>query len=150
MDFLEAKRNRHRIPDCGKVDIFSTFDGAVIRYGLWPVEGEKGTVVLLGGRTDFIEVFYEDIYLWRARGYSVAVMDLRGQGLSHREHPDRDRQHITSFESHTKDLKCFFDQKLTGKLPAPFTLLGYSAGGLCAFDEKRKLLWQAIDDFMAI
>ena len=128
MDLMEAKAQRLNEPTDVSYDYFTSHDGAKIRYMLWPKEGAKGTVIILGGRTEFIEKFYEDMYLWQARGYAVAAMDWRGQGLSHREHKDRERHFVLNFDDHIADLKCFFDQILNSQMPAPYTLMGHSAG----------------------
>lgn len=115
-------------------DFFNSFDGVKIRYGLWTVKSAVGTVVILGGRTEFTEKFYEDMHNWQARGYNVAAMDWRGQGLSHRELADkggnnRERHYLNSFDDLIKDLNCFFDQILIPCSPKPHILMGHSQGG---------------------
>lgn len=132
MDFIEAKEQRRQEPEGGYFDFFSSFDRARIRYGYWPIENPKGTVVILGGRTEFIEKFFEDMHLWQARGYSVAAMDWRGQGMSKREHKDYERHYILDFDDHIKDLKKFFDHFLTPEVgQMPIILMAHSAGSHC-------------------
>lgn len=125
---------RRTEPAGGHFEYFNSFDDARIRYGLWPIEGAVGTVILLGGRTEFIEKYYEDMYNWQARGYSVAAMDWRGQGLSHREcaamgGTHRERHYLHSFDDLIKDLKVFFNDIITEHLPGPYILMGHSQAG---------------------
>ena len=49
----------------------------------------KGTVCIFPGRTEFIEKYFEVVRDLRARGFAVAVLDWRGQGLSDRARPIR-------------------------------------------------------------
>jgi len=60
-------------------------DGVGLRYARWhPPPGRKGTVCLFQGRTEFIEKYFETVRELRARGFAVAMLDWRGQGLSER------------------------------------------------------------------
>lgn len=125
---------RLREPEVGGFDYFESFDGAEIRYGYWPVEQAKGTVVILGGRTEFIEKYFEDMHEWQKRGYSVAAMDWRGQGLSHRlcagmGDDGWERHYLTSFDDLLLDLRIFFDRVAEREgMTAPFMLMGHSQG----------------------
>ncbi|WND02656.1 alpha/beta hydrolase [Temperatibacter marinus] len=125
---------RRTEPSGGRYDYFDSFDGAKIRYGLWPIPNAQGTVILLGGRTEFIEKFYEDMHNWHARGYSVAAMDWRGQGLSERllshwGEDHRERHYLKNFDDLIADLKFFFDTILVNEMPKPFILMGHSQAG---------------------
>ena len=44
----------------------------------------RGTFIILGGRGDFIERYFETTRELMARGFAVAVLDMRGQGGSQR------------------------------------------------------------------
>ena len=57
----------------------------------------KGTVVLLCGRGDFIERWFETIADFTRRGFAVATFDFRGQGGSERAYDDRYRDGIRQF-----------------------------------------------------
>ena len=62
-----------------------TPDGVNLRFARWtPPPGRKGTVVVLQGRTESIEKYFETVRDLRARGFAVATFDWRGQGLSDR------------------------------------------------------------------
>ena len=65
---------------------FTTRDGKKIRYGLFAAVTRplKGTVVLLPGRNECIEKYFETIRNLTDRGLGVATLDWRGQGGSDR------------------------------------------------------------------
>lgn len=127
----QAKLERREPPSDAVFDYFPASDGELIRYARFPasrVVEAKGTIVFLPGRTEFIEKFIEDVHIWNALGFACAAMDLRGQGMSYRPHPDRDKHLVRSFEPHLDDVKTFFEQKLVNKMPGPFIFMGHSAG----------------------
>ena len=126
-----AKARRRQLPEDAVFDYFSSSDGEQIRFARFPashVIEAKGTVIFLPGRTEFIEKFLEDVHIYNALGFACAAIDLRGQGMSFRPHPNRDKHYIRSFEPHIEDVKTFFDKKLINKMPKPFILMGHSAG----------------------
>ena len=55
-----------------------------LRVAFWNLDSKKGTIILQSGRTEFIEKYYEVVAEFIERGYAVAMMDWRGQGLSSR------------------------------------------------------------------
>src|SRR5262249_62139395 len=60
-----------------------TPDGVNLRFARWaPPPGRKGTVLVLQGRAEFIEKYFETVRDLRARGFAVVTFDWRGQGLS--------------------------------------------------------------------
>ena len=104
-------------------------DGARLRYALWPGEAPaRGTVILVPGRTEFIEKYFETVRDLLARGFAVAVLDIRGQGLSSREHGDRLKGHILDFQTYVDDLAHWIDACVQPALPQPFVILGHSMG----------------------
>jgi len=127
----KAKENRLKAPEDTVFDYFESFDSELIRFARFPasrVVEPKGTIVFIPGRTEFIEKFFEDVHIFNELGFACAAMDLRGQGMSMRPHPDRDKHYVRSFDTHINDLKQLFDQKLLNKMPQPFILMGHSAG----------------------
>ena len=117
-------------PAGGKVDSFETPDGAQLRYAVWlGRETPRGTVVLVPGRTEFIEKYFETIGELLDRDFAVAAIDLRGQGLSSRERPDRLKGHILDFETYVHDLKLWLEDCVQPDLPGPYSLLAHSMGG---------------------
>ena len=124
-----AKQNRRSPPATFEFDYVTASDGARLRYGTVPADpSAKGTVLFLPGRTEFIEKFYEDMHIFTALGYSVAGMDLRGQGLSHRENPDRDKHDLASFDVHIGDVDAVITHLMDCDMPQPFYIMAHSAG----------------------
>ena len=67
-----------------------------LRAGV-PPPGRKGTVCLFQGRAEFIEKYFETVRDLRARGFAVATLDWRGQGLSDRALADPRKGHVGDF-----------------------------------------------------
>ncbi len=126
-----AKENRRVAPKDTVFDYFKSTDGEQIRFARFPASNVldiKGTVIFMPGRTEFIEKFIEDVHIFNSLGFACAAMDLRGQGMSHRPHHNRDKHFVRSFDPHLDDVKQFFEQKLIDKMEKPFILMGHSAG----------------------
>ncbi|MGB1547777.1 MAG: alpha/beta fold hydrolase [Alphaproteobacteria bacterium] len=112
---------------------FSTFEAANdvhIRYAAWEPEGEaKGTVVLLNGRSEFIEKYAEPIGELLDKGYAVWSKDWRGQGLSSRPLANRRKGHADSFDPFLSDLHVFLTEVVRPNSEGPYLGLGHSMGG---------------------
>lgn len=122
------------VPGGGEVLWLTVAARAPLRSMIWRpdaagIEKCRGTVLLLNGRTEFIEKYFEVAGELIARGFAVATLDWRGQGLSHRDHNDPRCGHIDSFETFDRDLAHFLEQIVKPYLPAPFLGLGHSMGG---------------------
>ncbi len=103
-----------------------------LRFALWPAlnpTSDKGTVVIVPGRIEFIEKYFETIGELRQRGFAVATLDLRGQGLSSRELGNRLKGHVQDFKSYIDDVHVFVTEVVLPSMPVPLTLLGHSMGG---------------------
>lgn len=84
--------------------------------------------LLLPGYTEFIEKHLETVGELTARGFAVATLDWRGQGLSTRHLADRHRGHIDRMETHLEDLQAVLD-RLDGFHDGPLTVVAHSMGG---------------------
>lgn len=112
------------------VKYFTSPDHVSIRYGVWPCRHDKaGAVLLLTGRSEFMEKYSETIARLTNRGYDVYSMDWRGQGLSDRELPDRHKGHIEDFNDFVRDLREIFVRIIEPDGPWPLILLAHSMGG---------------------
>ncbi|MEI9415343.1 alpha/beta hydrolase [Mesorhizobium sp. Cs1299R1N1] len=111
---------------------FTTRDGKKIRYGLFAAVARpmRGTVVLLGGRNECIEKYFETIRDLAARGFGVATLDWRGQGDSDRLIRDRQRGYVRSFRDYTADLEQFFEEIVLPDCRGPYYILAHSAGAV--------------------
>jgi lysophospholipase len=92
-------------------------------------EEARGTVVLLGGRGDFLERYFETARDILARGFAVAGVDLRGQGGSERRSRDAYRDVTTSFADFEEDIRTLMDGLVLPTCPPPYFALGHSTGG---------------------
>lgn len=110
-----------------ETDFLTLRDGKKVRIGRWSPTGDgRGTVVLLHGRSEFLEKYQETADDLLARGFAVFSFDWRGQGLSDRVLPERQKGHIDDFEIWVADL----DEILTyAAATGPVILLGHSMGG---------------------
>lgn len=115
-------------PD-GESFYFSLDASSKLRVAFWNLESNKGTIILQSGRTEFIEKYYEVISEFIDRGYAVAMMDWRGQGLSSRQSKNKKIGHIDNFETYDKDLVKVIDECFADKCPKPFIGFGHSMGG---------------------
>ncbi len=113
---------------CG---FFQTGDGLRIRWGcLAPSSSDsRGTIVLLNGRTEYLEKYAETATDLRRRGWSVYSMDWRGQGLSDRLSANRLKGHVGRFRDYLEDLGQFVDLVRDRGAAPPFVLMAHSMGG---------------------
>lgn len=117
-------------------------DGTRIRLGHWhPKYQAKGLIVILHGRTEFIEKYEETIIELQSRGYEIWTMDWRGQGLSDRELAHRQKGHIRNFEAYLLDLEWLMTKIIRHQGLKPI-LLAHSMGGHIAarafFEQQTK------------
>lgn len=102
--------------------------GLRIRAAHWP-EGPRGTVLLLHGRTEFIEKYLEPVAELQARGFAVWTFDWRGQGHS-RVRNGPAAQHVDDFGQYGGDLDRVLDRLvLPGLNRRPLVMLAHSMGG---------------------
>lgn len=99
-----------------------------IRVAWWK-EGDKGTVLLLPGRTECIEKYGRAAGDLVARGFSVITLDWRGQGLADRALSDRMIGHVDDFAEYQQDLAALLDEAERADLPKPWFMLAHSMGG---------------------
>src|SRR5271169_357456 len=99
------------VPEDVVTGTLKTPDGVNLRFARWaPPPGRKGTVVVLQGRAEFIEKYFETVRDLRARGFAVATFDWRGQGLSDHALSDPHKGHVRNFSEYATDLAAIMDQ----------------------------------------
>lgn len=131
MKFVSIPANP--VPENGLAGVVKTPDGVSLRFGRWePPPGRKGTVVILQGRAEFIEKYFETVRDLRARGFAVATFDWRGQGLSDRALSDRRKGYVRNFSQYAMDLDTIMEQVVLPDCPPPYFVLGHSMGGAIA------------------
>ena len=121
------------VPDDVVTGAIKTSDGVNLRFARWaPPPGRKGTVVLMQGRAEFIEKYFETVRDLRARGFAVATFDWRGQGLSDRRLSDRHKGYVRNFANYITDLEAMMEQVVLPDCPPPIFALGHSMGAAVA------------------
>ncbi|MDQ7080797.1 MAG: alpha/beta hydrolase [Paracoccaceae bacterium] len=118
-------------PEGGKARWIEAADGVRLRVACWQ-GGENGTILLFPGRTEFVEKYGRVVTDLVAAGYSVAVIDWRGQGLSDRLTPNRALGHVERFTDFQMDVAAMLNHVRQVALPKPWFLLAHSMGGAIA------------------
>lgn len=110
-------------------------DGVRLRLGLFPHPAPRGTILLMPGRTEFVEKYGRAASMLAERGYATIVVDWRGQGLSDRLGPTPPLGHVRDFLDFQRDVAAVIAAlpRVTGPaLPMPHTLLAHSMAGAIA------------------
>jgi lysophospholipase len=115
-------------PACGRAVWLQTSDQVRIRAAIWR-GGDKGTVVLLPGRTEYVEKYGRAAGDLVARGWSVISVDWRGQGLADRALADPMAGHVQDFDQYQRDLDAVLALAVAEGLPGPRMLMAHSMGG---------------------
>lgn len=113
---------------------FESAGGKRLRYAIFKSEATtaRGTVVLLQGRNECIEKYYETIEHFTRRGLWVATFDWRGQGLSERLTKNPLRGHVRRFKDLQADLSVFLETIVLPETRLPFCMVAHSMGALVA------------------
>ena len=118
------------VPDDVVTGAIQTPDGVNLRFARWaPPPGRKGTVLVLQGRAEFIEKYFETVRDLRARGFAVVTFDWRGQGLSDHALSNRHKGYVRSFSDYITDLEAVMEQVVLPDCPPPIFALAHSMGG---------------------
>lgn len=134
-------------------------DGCRLRAGVWHPEtsgtaaspmqplppepvgaGDAGTLFLFPGRTEYLEKYGPTAREFTRRGYVVASIDWRGQGLADRLIGDPLLGHVEDFTDYQRDVAALSAYVEAQALPRPWVLLAHSMGGAIAL---RSLMAQA-------
>ena len=116
-------------PPGGRAVWLQAADGLRLRAAFWPKEGAKGTVLLLPGRTEYIEKYGRAATDLAARFYATATLDWRGQGLSDRAFADRMVGHVGDFAEYQLDFAALVAGCDAAGMPKPYFLMAHSMGG---------------------
>lgn len=132
------------IPKGAVCSTFGTDDGVELRYALWQPNRSpvRGTVVILHGRTEFIEKYFETVGDLRRRGFAVATFDSRGQGGSTRLLRNPRKGHVRDFADHVNDFEGVMQGVVLPDCPPPYYVLAHSTGGAIALLSAERLRTQ--------
>lgn len=115
-------------PAKGRAYWVTASDGTRLRMAYWS-GGDKGTVLLFPGRTEYIEKYGRAAAEFASRGYGCVVIDWRGQGLSDRPKPDPMVGHVENFSNYQMDLNAALTKLDELKPTGPRYLIAHSMGG---------------------
>lgn len=122
---------KNPVPSAATVGMVATPDGRQLRYAHWQPTGPqvRGTCLIVQGRTEFIEKYFEVVADLRRRGFAVVTFDLRGQGGSQRLLVQRGKGHVRHFTDYLLDVETIIREVMQPNLPEPWIALGHSLGG---------------------
>lgn len=128
-------------PDGAEAGMLRSADRRNIRYATFPATAkpERGTLVVLSGRNETMEKYFETVRDFCARGFFVVAMDWRGQGGSDRLIADPARGYVRSFDDYAADLDLLFREVVIPRATEPVFLFAHSTGALVALLAIRKL-----------
>ena len=112
-------------------DYWRTEQGLTLRYGHWrcPASDPKGTVLVLQGRSEFMEKYEETAGELVGRSLDVLSFDWRGQGLSDRMLPESEKGFVHSYDDYLEDLDAILKTIVQPLARGPLMMLSHSMGG---------------------
>lgn len=116
-------------PEGGAAHWVTASDGVRVRMAHWHPERARGTVLMLPGRTEYVEKYGPTASEFAQAGLAMATIDWRGQGLSTRALDDPMGGHVAAFADYQHDFAAFTGACTELDLPKPWHLLGHSMGG---------------------
>lgn len=99
-----------------------------LRAAIWG-GGRRGTALIFNGRTEYIEKYGPVITALRERGFNIATLDWRGQGLSGRALSNPLKGHVEDFSRYQDDVRAFMAADEVKALAGPHLLICHSMGG---------------------
>lgn len=108
---------------------FKGVAGVFIRYRKFLAENERGAVVIVNGFTESYAKFAEVSYDLSRQGYSIYILDHRGQGFSGRMRKNPRMGYVRHFADYVTDLKTFVDTVVNAQPHARRFILAHSMGG---------------------
>lgn len=125
-------------------DSVRTPDGVNLRYARFPPNRSpvRGTIIVVHGRAEFIEKYFETVNDLRRRGFAVLVFDARGQGGSDRLLTNRRKGHVRDFADYVNDLETIVQEIALPDCPPPYYVLAHSMGAAVAILSAERLRTQ--------
>ena len=106
-------------------------DGVRLRVGLLATGG-TGTILMVPGRTEYLEKYGAVAAEFAREGYGMVAVDIRGQGLSDRFLSDPRIGHVARFSDYQHDMAALLGFATARSLPKPWFVIGHSMGGAIA------------------
>ncbi len=102
--------------------------GRRVRAAFWEGSG-RGVALIFQGRSEYIEKYGRVVSALVGRGFAVATLDWRGQGLSERAFADPLKGHVHDFANYQVDIDAFLAAPEVSALKGPRVLFCHSMGG---------------------
>jgi len=115
-------------PEGGQTHWARTSDGLRLRIAHW-AQGDRGTVLLFPGRTEYLEKYGPAAGEFAARGFAMIAPDWRGQGLADRMIDDPKSGYVVHFSDYQKDVATLWASAQRLNMPRPYYLVAHSMGG---------------------
>ena len=113
-------------PEGGRAVWLRAGDGVRLRLAHW--RGARGHVLILPGRTEWIEKYGQVAGVLAEAGWGALVLDWRGQGMSDRLVPEARLGHVARFSDYQIDLHAARDAA-RDFAPGSLPVLAHSMGG---------------------
>lgn len=113
----------------GQIWWLTARDGVRLRAAIWHSPEPAAHAILLSGRTEYLEKLSIPAAELVARGYSVAAVDWRGQGLSDRLATPGLKGHVRDFSDFQHDVDALLQDPFVQNLPGNRIVLCHSMGG---------------------
>lgn len=115
-------------PEGGRAFFVRAKDDTRIRFALWQ-GGGRGLALVFPGRTECLEKYGRKAGKLAERGFSVAVIDWRGQGLSDRLNDSTEVGHVNHFADYQRDVEAMLSHPEIKAISGPRVLFAHSMGG---------------------
>lgn len=108
---------------------FNGIDNVNIAYASMLQPQPSPAMILVNGRIESYLKYQEIANYFYQQGFSVHMLDHRGQGLSQRMLDNKDKGHVVEFSDYTKDLALFINEVVLPNKHSRYVMLGHSMGG---------------------
>jgi len=115
-------------PDGGRAFYIKAKDSTRIRFALWQ-GGARGLALVLPGRTECIEKYGRMAGNLLARGFSVAIIDWRGQGLADRPYNSTAIGDVADFADYQLDMDAVLAHPEIQAIDGKRVMFAHSMGG---------------------
>lgn len=109
---------------------FTNSYGHIVNYYSYINEEAHANIVISHGFCEFVDKYYELIYILYNMGYSIYMLEHIGHGYSERLIEDLDKVHIEDFNEYVESLKEFTENIVINDMPK--YLYSHSMGGAIA------------------
>src|SRR5690554_3390169 len=111
---------------------FKAEDTTRVCYCVWAQPTPAPWLIISPGRVESYEKYQEVALEWAAQGYSIAIIDHRGQGYSERLTPRYDQGHVANFTDYVDDFAQLMNELAPRIGSHEAYLLGHSMGSAIA------------------